>query len=82
MKDCYSPGVSCKHRQIVEFRRIVPPSCQVAIIIGIGTSTVDWPPARRVHAYDSLRLGENHSVFYGHFLVEPYGPRKKKSFTG
>ena len=34
---------------------------------------MNWPPARRAYGSESLRLGENHSIFYGHFLVKPYG---------
>jgi hypothetical protein len=32
----------------------------------LGISTTFWPPARRAHASESLRLGENNSGFCGH----------------
>ena len=43
------------------------------IIQCIGISTIYRPPARRAHVSESLRLGENHSILYDHFLVEPHG---------
>jgi hypothetical protein len=43
------------------------------IIKRLGISTTYWPPARRAHASESLRLGENHGIYYGYSLGKPHG---------